>query len=454
VRVFKRWSRWGPWALLAGALFFPGCAAKAPPHESIDPALATETFDAAWSIIHETHFDPEFNGVDWLALRDELSPRAASAESVEELRDVIEEMITRLGQSHFALIPRETVDGDPRFASEHGGEEANLGDGQIGVELRLVEDGFVVSSVEPEGPAAVAGVRPGWLLDAIGDQRTVDLRERFDEVDDGHGGKVVAVGAALAKMAGRPGTTASLEFLDGSNRAVEVDLERVPPYGERVQLGNLPPFFARISNEEITHDELGIRVGVIQLNVWMSTLSRPFAEAVDRYRGHDGIVIDLRGNPGGVGAMVMGLAGHFIDERISLGTMRLRDQELKFVSNPQRVSPAGKRVRPFDGPLAVLIDEMSASTSEVFAGGVQAVGRARIFGRRSAGMALPALMERLPNQDVLYHAVADFTTPSGIQIEKNGISPDVAVALTRDDLLAERDATVEEALRWIAQQKR
>ena len=69
-------------------------------------------------------------------------------------------------------------------------------------------------------------------------------------------------------------------------------------------------------------------------------------------------------------------------------------------------------------------------------------------------MALPALMERLPNQDVLYHAVADFTTPGGAPIEKLGITPDVAVPLLRDDLLAGRDADLERALEWIAESRR
>jgi carboxyl-terminal processing protease len=201
--------------------------------------------------------------------------------------------------------------------------------------------------------------------------------------------------------------------------------------------------FAALDAARISRETLDLDAGVIRMNVWMAPLSVRFAEAVDRFRGLDGIVVDLRGNPGGLGGMVMGVSGHFLDERISLGTMRMREQKLEFVSNPQQVSPAGLRVEPYGGPLAILIDEMSASTSEVFAGGMQAVGRARVIGRRSAGMALPALMERLPNQDVLYHA--------GAPIEKLGVTPDITVPLLRGDLLAGRDADLEEALRWIAE---
>ena len=146
----------------------------------------------------------------------------------------------------------------------------------------------------------------------------------------------------------------------------------------------------------------------------------------------------------------MGIAGHFLDERVALGTLSMRNQELEFVANPRRVNPAGDRVQPYDGPVAILTDELTASTSELFAGGMQDLGRARVFGTRSAGMALPAMTDRLPNDDVLYHAIANLTTASGIEIEQHGVVPDVQIPLVRSDLLAGRDAPLEAALRWIA----
>jgi len=111
-------------------------------------------------------------------------------------------------------------------------------------------------------------------------------------------------------------------------------------------------------------------------------------------------------------------------------------------------------VRPYAGPVAILVDEMSASTTEFFAAGLQEVGRARIFGMRTSGQALPAQLTSLPNGDVLYHAVADFTTPKGVRMEKDGVAPDDATPLTRRDLLAGRDAQLEAALAWIARQPR
>ena len=98
---------------------------------------------------------------------------------------------------------------------------------------------------------------------------------------------------------------------------------------------------------------------------------------------------------------------------------------------------------------ALLIDEGSASTSELFAAGLRDHDRARLFGGRSAGAALPAVMDRLPNGDVFMHAAMDYIRPNGERVEGRPIVPDVTTALRRADLRAGRDAALEAALAWI-----
>jgi carboxyl-terminal processing protease len=193
----------------------------------------------------------------------------------------------------------------------------------------------------------------------------------------------------------------------------------------------------------------GHSAGVIGFNVWMTAVDKPFQQAVDRFRDADGIVIDLRGNPGGLAAMIMGIAGHFVSDRATLGVMRTRDSELRFTVNPRLVNALGERVEPYAGPLAILVDGMTGSASECFTGGMQSLGRARVFGQTSMGQALPALFDRLPNGDVLIHAWGDFVTGTGVRIEGRGVVPDEPVAVTREDLLAGRDSTLDAALRWI-----
>jgi carboxyl-terminal processing protease len=122
------------------------------------------------------------------------------------------------------------------------------------------------------------------------------------------------------------------------------------------------------------------------------------------------------------------------------------------VSMPRRVTTDGRMIQPFTGPLALVVDGQSMSTSEIFAAGLQEIHRARVFGEPSGGQALPALMARMPNNDVLMYAFADFVGPDGGRIEGRGVIPDTHVPLTRADLLAGRDAALEAAIRWIESQ--
>lgn len=140
--------------------------------------------------------------------------------------------------------------------------------------------------------------------------------------------------------------------------------------------------------------------------------------------------------------MAMGLAGFVVNQpNQKLGTMYMRDTTLNFVVNP--------RAGSFTGPVAILIDGTSASTSEIFAGGLQDLGRARVFGTKSAAAALPSVFTRLPNGDGFQYAIANYISRNGLTLEGNGVTPDEEVHLTRDTLLAGRDAVVDAALYWI-----
>jgi carboxyl-terminal processing protease len=187
--------------------------------------------------------------------------------------------------------------------------------------------------------------------------------------------------------------------------------------------------------------------------VWMPAVDASFQRAIDRFRGADAIVIDLRGNPGGLAAMIMGLSGHFLTERQPLGIMKTRESDLKFAANPRLVNAAGERVSPFAGPVAVLVDGMTGSASECFAGGLQALKRVRVFGQTSMGQALPAFFDKLPNGDVLIHATGDFVTADGTRLEGRGVVPDEIVTVDRKELLAGRDPTLTAALAWVDRQK-
>jgi carboxyl-terminal processing protease len=189
-------------------------------------------------------------------------------------------------------------------------------------------------------------------------------------------------------------------------------------------------------------------VGYVHFNLFFApeALTKAVESAVKDCAGCRGFIIDLRGNPGGIGGLALGVAGWFLDQQgLRLGDMFLRTAKIKFVVFP--------RPEPFRGPLAILVDGCSASTSEILAGGMKDLKRARIFGTRTAGAALPSVFERLPNGDGFQYAIANYISEGGKQLEGAGVIPDQLAAPSRRELLAGHDTALDRALAWIASSK-
>jgi carboxyl-terminal processing protease len=400
---------------------------------------AAETFDAVWKIVRDSHFDPNFDVDAWDRVSTELRPKAVAAATPGELRAVLRDMLGRLGLSHFAVIPAT-----PDAPTDH----ADLG-GVPGFDTRLIGRDLVVSSVDPDGAAAAAGVRPGWIVRSVAGTPTTAILTGVSDEMPARLAEVEAWRASIMRLRGPYGSTVDVTFDTGAGAVETKSITRKAEGGVPVTVGSLPTMFVRVSSS-MKQTPGGHKAGVIGFNVWMASVDPEFQRAVDQYRGADGIVIDLRGNPGGLAAMVMGIAGHFTPNRDTLGVMKTKAaQPLKFNANPRLVDGQGQRVQPFAGPVAILVDGMTGSASECFAGGMQSIGRAKVFGQTSMGQALPALFDKLPNGDVLIHAWGDFVTGTGVRIEGRGVVPDVPVALTRASLLEGRDATLDAALAWI-----
>jgi carboxyl-terminal processing protease len=397
-----------------------------------------ETFDAVWTIVRDTHFDRSFNGIDWDAARSEFRPKAAAAATPSELRQVLHSMLGRLGQSHFSVIP----------ATAAAGTGGAAGSATTGLDVRIVGGDVLVTAVQAGSGAARAGVRPGWQLMAVGPRPVAELLEKLQGTPNERVRALEAWRALQDRLRGSDGSVVSLTFEDGAGATVIKEITRWEQQGQAVTVGNLPTMYVNVTTEK-HQTPAGHTAGVIGFNVWMAAVDRPFQLAMDEYRQAAGIVIDLRGNPGGLAAMMMGIAGHFMAEPKSLGTMKSRDNELKFTVNPRLVSAAGERVKTFEGPVAILVDGLSASASECFTGGMQSLGRVRVFGEQTMGAALPSQFDKLPNGDVFIHATADFMTADGTRLEGRGVIPDVVVPLKRAELLAGRDAALQTALAWI-----
>jgi carboxyl-terminal processing protease len=155
-----------------------------------------------------------------------------------------------------------------------------------------------------------------------------------------------------------------------------------------------------------------------------------------------GLIIDLRNNAGGQGALVNNVGGALFSERISFGKTKTRFGGGDFWVVPQN--------KVFGGKIVILTNCGTGSTSEIFTAGMKETGRAKIIGERTAGAVLPATIERLPTGANFMYAVADYRSPNGILLEGKGVDPDIEVRLTRPSLLQGRDLQMEEAIRELS----
>jgi len=413
------------WGALCAALAISLTLCAQP--DAAQRQLALDSFEKVWTTIRDTHWEKNPAGLDWQAIHDEFRPKVAKAANMDGARVAIREMLARLHQTHFALFPATVYDAVREDAA---------GPGAPGIDLRILDKQAVVTGVDPGSGAERAGVRPGWAIQNV---RGMDLSPAIRAVTvDPSISDLSLTRAVLARLSGPAGEKVSVAFLDGSNRRVSLDLELAEPRGAPAEFGNLPVQHVWFETKRIE------KTAYIRFNLFLDVtrVMDGFSKAIADCRACDGLVIDLRGNPGGLGAMAMGIAGFLVDKPgLRLGTMYMRTTTLNFVINPRRPSLAG--------PVAILIDAESASTSEIFAGGLKDLARARVFGTRSAAAALPSLIERLPNGDGFQHAIANYISEGGQSLEGSGVSPDVEVKLTRQALLAGRDPVLEAALDWI-----
>jgi carboxyl-terminal processing protease len=378
-------------------------------------------------------------------VRDSLRPQATAITTRAGLDRLLSRTLSRIPDSHFYIIPA-------RVASDVSSDKEKGGEGTTGMSVRIAGDRALVWRVEAGSPAALAGIQPGQSLEQVKTRMVASSIKRVKSLPDAsrqrslaeldftlNGALSPAVGDTVRVKLTRPGEKTPFERV----------LTAIPTRGTISKFGNLPPIAGIVRVSRLPLTSTSSCVGSISFNIWLPMLAPELARAVESVADCEGIVLDVRGNPGGVGAMVMGFGGYFVDSAVSLGTMKTRDLTLTFGINPRRLQVNGRDTGPYKGPVAILVDAMSASTSEIFATGMQRIGRVRVFGERSAGAALPALMHALPSEDVFVHAVADFRDPAGSRIEGAGVIPDEIVPLTQADLSKNVDAPLQAAIRWI-----
>lgn len=215
--------------------------------------------------------------------------------------------------------------------------------------------------------------------------------------------------------------------------------DRPPTAEEMTGVGHLQGIFTRVE-----HGALAEGLYRIRLTAFMPAAMQPLTEAVQAAldAGARGLVLDLRGNPGGMALLAGTVAGHFLPPgQAPIARVVSREAELEIAVVPR---PASRR---YSGPMAVLVDGRSASTTEFFAAAMRSTGRARLFGQPTAGEALMATTHGLPNGDALYHPIALVYDAQGQLLEGAGVPPDEVVAPG-----GEGDPALDAAVCWLLAQ--
>lgn len=284
--------------------------------------------------------------------------------------------------------------------------------GGLGIEVGM-EDGFVkVISPIDDTPAQRAGVKAG------------DLIIRLDEKSV----KGMQLNDAVKLMRGKPGSDIVITIVrEGEDKPKEITITRDIITVKSVRGKILEPGFAyiRVSNFQ-THTAEDLRKSLEKLKKENDT-------------GLNGLILDLRNNPGGILNAAVGVSDLFLDSGLIVYTEgRIKDSQLTFTAKPTDMLK--------DAPIIVLVNGGSASASEIVAGALQDHERAIIMGERTFGKGSVQTILPMNEEAALKLTTARYYTPSGRSIQASGIEPDIIIENIRVDSTTDnRTGTIKEA---------
>jgi C-terminal peptidase prc len=389
-------------------------------------------FNAVWQTINDKYFDPTFGGKDWQAIGDEYRQKLASVQDDDTFwRQVLNPMLFELGVSHIAALP-------PNLANEF--DRMTFATGSLGMEIRLLDGMAVVTQVAVGSVADKAGLRTGFIITSVDGWTLEDLSAKglhTPPYNERHQ-RGIAVQSMRGLLYGETGTEVIVEYLD-ENDHLQLATLRFTSRNDSACASfdpSLPSGCAEIEVKRLANN-----IGYLRFSGFLNAVLDRVLQAIDNFHDTPALIIDLRGNPGGLFFVRKAIASQLV------GTPEL------FIRYQYRDSLEDAYLDPvaeaYQGKVVILVDEYSISSSEEFAGSLQALGRATIIGSQTPGSCLVMNIESLPYGTILGYPFGQPQTSDGRVLENNGVVPDIEVSLGRQQLLQGRDTQLEAALNYL-----
>lgn len=393
--MFKKGKfSWKPASIIASLLLFMYFGLFANSVLAYEPKML---YDEVWKLVNTKYLDSEQNHQNWQKWRHKYD---GVIKTEEDAYVAVETMLASLNDPYTRFLDPEA------FADETQSIKGTLYG--IGIQIGIRDDKLVVIAPIEETPAQKAGILANDEIIKINGEST----------------KGISVKDAADKIRGPEGTTVQL-VIKRENQEKTFTVSR-----EKINVKSVSTKVPKAVN-------LDGNIGYIRLNSFLSSnASSEILNALKLMKDKNGYIIDLRSNPGGLLSNAISISNMFIDDGVIVSTVD-RDG-YKETQNARFGAVTHK-------PLVILIDEGSASASEIFSGAMKDHGRAVLVGTKSFGKGLVQEINRLPGGSGMNLTIQKYLTPNGTDINKVGIVPDYEVKNTEEDAKNNKDPQLEKA---------
>ena len=351
-----------------------------------------EVIDHVWQIVYRDFLDSsgKFQKSNWINLRKEVLSKTYSDSN--EAYDAIRDMLSNLDDSYTRFLEPKEFN---QMRIDTSGELTGVGI-QI-VKDKESDDLIIISPIEGT-PAFDAGIK---------------ARDKILSIDD-ISNEGMNIEDAVKLIRGQRGTKVKLEILRGSQSFFKT-LSR-----EKIEIKSV--------SSKVNQTKNGLSIGYVRIKQFNANASKETRDAIKDLETKKvaGYVLDLRSNPGGLLESSIDISRHFINKGVIVSTVSKDGLKETKKGNGQALTKK---------PLVVLVNEGSASASEIVSGAIKDNKRGKLVGKKTFGKGLVQSMRTLVDGSGLTVTVAKYLTPNGTDINKSGIIPDIEVRMNINPIL-------------------